>query len=1751
MRYVKLFHGKKIIKLNLCIIAQAYQYLDTAGAIAVEAFEIYGNNYLMVANHYNEFDDVFFGYITTSTIYFWDNSVANGPLYVPIQSVETYGASDIEVFRIDDAYFLAIANYYNGTSYNLLSPVFRFRYEADMLGMGTVEVSVPFLDLVQEISTVGCRSIRYATVSSQHFLIVSNEQSHSINVYAWNNTEFIRQGDFAWESPVRIEILNLGFMVHGNPALLISVASRGNSSALLCLSASGEMKLVEALPAGPTSQIVPFHYERADYLALVLTPSRLVSDGGIAIYKLLLTDLAAGTALRCQLLTVQASNLVGALIYYTGVSSNDGILLAGSGWGGSINATTLGSVSISRQASRVGISALDEQTIVESPDDSDELFLRDPVIYNQSFSNLFAQIKNFEGIPVFSPKDSSVSRGLCFMQQVSEEKSNLHTYESSVWAALNNYGSASLDHITSFPLPCQSVLLSASAPGLEAQILRLYSSSGWGIPGTLRFAVNISIDQARNLSAIILGNLNTARQPDLIFFDGSLSLNGSQYFLDVLYSGQLRISVLATSNSLSSLNISFSGLSAIQSGPGNFVLVAPRPPKGSYLTVRSISDSQPVSLRGFSVLLESRECSGRSIPFPTEGQTIAATLTYNATQISLRNFFATASDGVVIFTDLTVIGGGIDIQIEFSCLTDCGLSPAVIKLNVSEAIFQKMGPDPTLDFWEGSSMSILSSGTILIYGGYAPGTQSPTHRLEILDPGGIDFVTLSPDWRATRISEGSWTPPPRSHHAACAINTSLFVHGGYGTTDLMSGLYEFQYTQRVWINLSNIAGEPSPRADHIMASLDKHIVVYGGMNASGCFDMQVYLFSLDSKSWSKVSPPSSFSPQVSACPFSMTTAGSKVYLCQSANSFYILDIVSQLWKLCGSSASEAYRVSSNSPTLWTFVRLDDSSGGTPRILSILKQQNYDPNSYGQIPNRSNTSQTYPISIFELETSGTRRTPIHEIALFRMNLSLVSGGVTLAEGRVVVFGIENSKQNKTKISIISTDPRFALAFDDDAERASTSLVMAHIPIDPPFVVWAVDSIGMQARWSPRLFVVQAFAYGLDEDAVPLDSALAIATEANEKEAIFTDLKILSSSAGLVLVFKSAGLLSVATSPFNVIAGPSWAVKSDRDPQGIVPGAAFLIQPSVQIIDVDGNNVWTDSFSVVQTFLQYFSISHSAWINATEGSSGSGLDGNIVAVAKNSRVEWTDLAINLGSAANADVSGDLTSPMFRLIFRRSGFDDAFSSTFTYSQASDKALNVLFLVEPPDYFPVVTSDGSIPTLVVEVVLNRFPDVLFAGDNTTEIVASLVPPDSGPTAGRLIGTMQKKAVFGRATFTDLTVDLAADGYRIRFSAANFPVPALSQYFDVVAAAASYLIIEAVGGGGNSQGGFAAGGEPFWTQPVILAKDEAGNPTSSPGSFVVSANLLPDGANISLLVADSNISAGQFIPAPILKSDVVALSGHVSILISSDARAKFYDLTVNRAGDYMLVFTASLPSIRIVAVSQPLKIRTGLARVLTIFVQPESAYGGIPFDVQPIVGAVDFGGNIIYNTSDFILAAATIPMQYSAEWSKLHSIQGTENIGFSLVSSVAFLNSKASYGFIDSVGNVLVAVIHGGGNTDGPSSASIFRFVNGILSASINLASTGISDFAHFKAGLRSSQPQITKDFLVAVCHFNDQSGYLAETQVFQIESNISGELKLSKFQSLQTFGAVSVTSFEAAGNVFVVIACQGDGSGPTKVSA
>ncbi|MBN2440703.1 MAG: hypothetical protein JXJ04_05140 [Spirochaetales bacterium] len=147
------------------------QTFQTNGAVDWEYFTIGTDKFIVISNFYNGTT-----YNVPSQIYKWD-----GSLFSLHQSIDTNGAEDWEFFTINNEYYLSVANNCNGNSFIIFSGIYKWNPDTE-----------EFITH-QNIATCGAADWEYFTINDEHYLAVANFENASTNqlnstIYKWDST---------------------------------------------------------------------------------------------------------------------------------------------------------------------------------------------------------------------------------------------------------------------------------------------------------------------------------------------------------------------------------------------------------------------------------------------------------------------------------------------------------------------------------------------------------------------------------------------------------------------------------------------------------------------------------------------------------------------------------------------------------------------------------------------------------------------------------------------------------------------------------------------------------------------------------------------------------------------------------------------------------------------------------------------------------------------------------------------------------------------------------------------------------------------------------------------------------------------------------------------------------------------------------------------------------------------------------------------------------------------------------------------------------------------------------------------------------------------------------------------------------------------------------------------------------------------------------------------------------------------------
>jgi len=184
-------NGKAIIgslkRNDIDAFFEEYQEILTNGGINWEYFVIDDVIYLAIANHFNGST-----YNINSTIYKW-----NGSSFNVTQTLSTKAGFDIDFFSIDNESYISVANNRDGSTFNLPSKIYNWD-------------AMSFCE-IQSIDTNGARKWENFVIEDEVYLALANYKSDTTcnidsKIYKWNGSSFTEfqsiptSGAKDWES---------------------------------------------------------------------------------------------------------------------------------------------------------------------------------------------------------------------------------------------------------------------------------------------------------------------------------------------------------------------------------------------------------------------------------------------------------------------------------------------------------------------------------------------------------------------------------------------------------------------------------------------------------------------------------------------------------------------------------------------------------------------------------------------------------------------------------------------------------------------------------------------------------------------------------------------------------------------------------------------------------------------------------------------------------------------------------------------------------------------------------------------------------------------------------------------------------------------------------------------------------------------------------------------------------------------------------------------------------------------------------------------------------------------------------------------------------------------------------------------------------------------------------------------------------------------------------------------------------------
>jgi len=388
--------------------------------------------------------------------------------------------------------------------------------------------------------------------------------------------------------------------------------------------------------------------------------------------------------------------------------------------------------------------------------------------------------------------------------------------------------------------------------------------------------------------------------------------------------------------------------------------------------------------------------------------------------------------------------------------------------------------------------------------------------------------------------------------------------------------------------------------------------------------------------------------------------------------------------------------------------------------------------------------------------------------------------------------------------------------------------------------------------------------------------------------------------------------VVSSGFNVTTGPAAKIAITTQPGNGTGGSPLTTQPVVTLQDAGGNTVMGTGQNITLAIQ-----------NNPGGGSLSGT--NPVAVNTiTGQATFSNISVDkIGTGYTLTATGSTVNTTPGVIV---------SSPFNVTLGAAAKLD--FGTQPSN-----SSGGATITPPVTV---RIED---AGGNLVNDTRNVtLAIGTNPSGGTLSGTLTQAASAGIATFANLSIDKAGNGYTLNATATL--AGATSNPFNIGVGVPSKLVFTTEPGGGT-------GGSAFATQPVVTVEDAGGNPVTGFAQ------------NVTLAIQNNAGPGG-------------VLGGTTSVAVNTgNGQAQFTNISIDKVGSgYTLTATGStINTTPGVIVSTAFNVVTGPAAKLAFTTQPGNGTGGTALTTQPVVTLQDAGGNIVTGTAQNVtLAIQTNP---------------------------------------------------------------------------------------------------------------------------------------------------------------------------------
>ena len=307
---------------------------------------------------------------------------------------------------------------------------------------------------------------------------------------------------------------------------------------------------------------------------------------------------------------------------------------------------------------------------------------------------------------------------------------------------------------------------------------------------------------------------------------------------------------------------------------------------------------------------------------------------------------------------------------------------------------------------------------------------------------------------------------------------------------------------------------------------------------------------------------------------------------------------------------------------------------------------------------------------------------------------------------------------------------------------------------------------------------------------------------------------TAGAGSYVLSATDGILtSTTTSAVSVIAGAaSKLIVTTQPVGGVAEGTAFATQPSVSVVDANGNVITSDTSNVVLAVSGY---------SAANGGTTQGT------VACTNTGGLTKAAVaGVATFTGCNISGTAGAGSYVLSAAGTGLTG--TTTSAMSVIADAASKVIVTTQPVGGVIEGTAFATQPSVSVE---DTNGNVVTGNTSIVTLAISSYAPGNGGTAqGTLActGGLTKAAVSGVATFTGCTVTgVAAAGSYVLSATDGTLASTTTSAVSVVTGAAFKVIVTTQPVGGVIEG------TAFATQPSVSVEDANNNVVTANTSTV------------------------------------------------------------------------------------------------------------------------------------------------------------------------------------------------------------------------------------------------------------------------------------------------------------------------------